>query len=83
MAMAIFDNPVEIPGHDATLRLLNEILEDYQRACYATGKRVEQPHLKDTARKAIQALSPFYSESDADKLLERAASRPSPARGHP
>ena len=81
--MAIFDNAIEIPGHDITLQLLDDILQDYQRACYATGKRVEQPHLKDTARKAIQALSPFYSESDADKLLERAASRPSPAGGHP
>jgi hypothetical protein len=83
MAMAILDNPVEIPGHDVTLRLLNQILEDYQKACYATGKWVEQPHLKDAARKAIQALSPFYSESDANKLLERAASRPLFARKYP
>jgi hypothetical protein len=73
--MALFDN-FEIPGHDATLRQLQDIIEDYQRACYATGKRVAQPHLKETARKAIQALSPFYSESDAEKLLERAVSRP-------
>ena len=81
--MSIFDNPVGIPGHDVTLRLLNDILENYQRACYATGKRVEQPHLKDAAKKAIQGLSPFYSGGDADKLLERAASRPWPAGKHP
>jgi hypothetical protein len=75
--MALFDN-LEIPGHDVTLRQLEDIIEEYQRACYATGKRVAQPHLKETARKAIQGLSPFYSESDADRLLERAVSRPPP-----
>ena len=80
--MALFDN-FEIPGHDVTLRQLEGILEDYQRACYATGKRVAQPHLKETARKAIQALSPFYSESDADRLLERAVSRPAPGSARP
>jgi hypothetical protein len=74
--MALFDNVIEIPGHDVTLRLLDDILEDYRRACYATGKRVHQPHLKETAIEAIRALSRFYSESDADKLLERAAARP-------
>jgi len=74
--MALFDNLIEIPGHDVTLRQLDEILEDYQRACYATGKWVEQPHLKETAIKAIRALSPFYSESDADKLLQRSVARP-------
>jgi hypothetical protein len=56
----LFDKSIRIPGHDITLRLLEDILEDYQKACYATGKRVEQPHLKDAAKKAIQALSPFY-----------------------
>jgi hypothetical protein len=61
-----------------TLRQLNDIIEEYQRACYATGKRVDQPHLRETARKAIQSLSPFYSESDADRLLERAVSRQRP-----
>jgi hypothetical protein len=75
IAETFFDNAIGIPGHDVTLRLLDEILEDYHRACYATGKLVQQPHLKDTAKKAIQALSPFYSESDADKLLERAVAR--------
>jgi len=75
--MSLFDHSICIPGHDATLRALDEILEDYKRACYATGKRVDQPHLKDTAKKAIQALSPFYTEADAAKLLERAASRSS------
>jgi hypothetical protein len=74
--MALFDNSLELPGHDTTLRELNEIIEGYQKACYATGKRVDQPHLRETARKAIQALSPFYSESDADRLLERAISKP-------
>jgi hypothetical protein len=73
--MALFDNLIEIPGHDVTLRQLDEILGDYQRACYATGKRVEQPHLKETAIKAILTLSPFYSEGDAEKLLERAVAR--------
>lgn len=76
--MALFDNSFGIPGHDATLKQLEEIIEGYQSACYATGKRVEQPHLKETARKAIQALSPFYSESDVDKLLDRAVRRPPP-----
>ena len=71
----LFDNAIGIPGHDITLRLLDDILEDYRKACYATGKRVEQPHLKDIAKRAIQDLSPFYSESDADKLLERAVAR--------
>jgi hypothetical protein len=74
--MAIFDNSLEFPGHDVTLRQLDEIIEEYQKACYATGKRVDQPHLRETARRAIQALTPFYSESDADKLLERAVSKP-------
>ena len=78
--MAIFDNKIITSGHDNTLEKLDCILEDYQRVCYATGKRVEQPHLKDAARKAIQELSPFYSESDAERLLERAAAKPSPAR---
>jgi hypothetical protein len=79
----IFDNVIRIPGHDITLRLLEDILEDYQKACYATGRRVEQPHLKDVAKKAIQALSPFYSESDADRLLERAvATRSLAAKKH-
>jgi hypothetical protein len=68
----LFDNVIEIPGHDITLRLLDNILEDYRKACYATGKQVEQPHLKDVAKRAIQELSPFYSPSDADRLLERA-----------
>ena len=76
--MTFFDYSFDLPGHDATLRQLDEIIEDYQKACYATGKRVDQPHLKETARKAIQSLSPFYSESDADRLLERAVSRPRP-----
>jgi hypothetical protein len=76
--MALFDNWFGLPGHDATLRQLDEIIEEYQKACYATGKRVDQPHLKESARKAIQALSPFYSESDADRLLERAISKPRP-----
>jgi len=74
--MTFFDYSFNLPGHDETLRQLDEIIEDYQKACYATGKRVEQPHLRETARKAIQSLSPFYSESDADRLLERAISRP-------
>ena len=73
--MTLFDYSFDLPGHDATLRQLDDIIEEYQRACYATGKRVDQPHLKETARKAIQSLSPFYSESDADRLLERAVSR--------
>ena len=72
--MALFDS-VDFPGHDATLRQLDEIIEEYRRACYATGKRVDQPHLRETARKAIQSLSPFYSESDAERLLERAIAR--------
>ena len=76
--MALFDNSLGLPGHDATLRQLDEIIEEYQKACYATGKRVDQPHLRDTAQRAIRALSPFYSESDADKLLERAISKPRP-----
>jgi hypothetical protein len=80
--MALFDN-VEIPGHDATLRQLENIIEEYRRACYATGKRVAQPHLKETALKAIQTLSPFYSESDADRLLERAVHRPAPGSARP
>ena len=74
--MTLFDYSFDLPGHDETLRQLDNIIEEYQRACYATGKRVDQPHLRETARKAIQSLSPFYSESDADKLLERAISRP-------
>jgi len=74
--MTLFDYQFDLRGHDETLRQLNDIIEEYQRACYATGKRVDQPHLRETARKAIQSLSPFYSESDADKLLERAVSRP-------
>ena len=76
--MSIFGNAIEIPGHDVTLRLLDEILVEYQRACYATGRRVEQPHLKDTAREAIQRLSPFYTKSDADRLLDRAVAKRSP-----
>jgi len=76
--MTFFDYSFDLPGHDVTLRQLDDIIEEYQRACYATGKRVDQPHLRETARKAIQSLSPFYSESDADRLLERAVSRPQP-----
>jgi hypothetical protein len=75
---SIFDNAIKISGHDATLRLLDEILADYRKACYATGRRVEQPHLKDSARKAIQDLSPFYSRGDAERLLDRAVARPLP-----
>jgi hypothetical protein len=74
--MALFDNSFELAGHDVTLRQLDEIIEEYQKACYATGKRVDQPHLRETARNAIRALSPFYSESDADRLLERAIRKP-------
>jgi hypothetical protein len=70
--MKYFDEAIDIPGHDGTMRLLDDIIEDYQKACFATGKRVEQPHLKDSAKKAIQALSPFYSEGDAERLLARA-----------
>src|ERR1700730_16600360 len=77
--MALFDNSLGLPGHDAALRQLDEIIEEYQKACYATGQRVDQQHLRDTARRAIQELSPFYSESDADKLLERAVRKPRPA----
>ena len=73
--MALFDSFI-LPGHDATLQQLDEIIGEYRKACYATGKRVDQPHLRETARKAIQSLSPFYSESDADRLLERAVTRP-------
>ena len=76
--MSIFGDAIEIPGHDVTLRLLEEILADYQRACYATGRRVEQPHLKDTASKAIQRLSRFYTKRDADRLLDRAVAKRSP-----
>jgi hypothetical protein len=76
--MALFDDLTELLGHDVTLQQLDEIIEEYRKACYATGKYVDQPHLRETARKAIQALSPFYSESDADKLLERAVSKPRP-----
>jgi hypothetical protein len=76
--MALFDNSFELAGHDVTLRQLDEIIEEYQKACYATGKRVDQPHLRETARNAIRALSPFYSESDADRLLERAIRKPRP-----
>jgi hypothetical protein len=75
--MALFDT-FAFPGHDATLRQLNDIIEEYRRACYATGKRVDQPHLRETARKAIQSLSPFYSGSDADRLLDRAICQPQP-----
>jgi len=74
--MAFFDYSFDLPGHDKTLRQLDDIIQEYRKACYATGKRVNQPHLRETARKAIQSLSPFYSESDADRLLERAVSRP-------
>lgn len=74
-AKTLFDNAIGIPGHDITMRLLDEILEDYRKCCYATGKLVKQPHLKDVARGAIQDLSPFYSASDADRLLERAIAR--------
>ena len=74
--MTFFDYSCDLPGHDVTFRQLVDIIEEYQKACYATGKRVDQPHLRETARKAIQSLSRFYSESDADKLLERAVSRP-------
>jgi hypothetical protein len=70
--MKYFDEVIDIPGHDVTMRLLDDIIEDYQKACFATGKRVEQPHLKDSAKKAIQALSSFYSEGDAERLLARA-----------
>jgi len=76
--MTLFDYSFDLPGHDETLRQLDNIIEEYQRACYATGKRVDQPHLKETARKAIQSLSPFYTESDAERLLERALSRARP-----
>jgi len=74
--MAFFDYSFDLPGHDVTLRQLEDIIQEYRKACYATGKRVDQPHLRETARKAIQSLSPFYSERDADRLLERAVSRP-------
>ena len=77
-SMTLFDYQFDLRGHDETLRQLNDIIEEYQRACYATGKRVDQPHLKETARKAIQSLSPFYTESDAERLLERALSRARP-----
>jgi hypothetical protein len=76
--MTFLDYSLDLPGHDVTLRQLNDIVEEYQRACYATGKRVDQPHLREKARKEIQSLSPFYSESDGDRLLERAVSRPRP-----
>jgi hypothetical protein len=74
--MAFFDYSFDLPGHDKTLLQLDDIIQEYRKACYATGKRVNQPHLRETARKAIQSLSPFYSESDADRLLERAIGRP-------
>lgn len=70
--MKYFDEVIDIPGHNVTMRLLDDIIEDYQKACFATGKRVEQPHLENSAKKAIQALSPFYLESDAERLLARA-----------
>jgi hypothetical protein len=76
--MTFFDYSFDLPGHDVTLRQLDDIIQEYRKACYATGRRVDQPHLKETARKAIQSLSPFYSESDADRLLDRAVSRPRP-----
>ena len=76
--MTFFDYSFDLPGHDATLRELDDIIENYKKACYANGKRVDQPHLRETARKSIQSLSPFYTESDADRLLERAVSRPRP-----
>ena len=62
--MAFFDYSFDLPGHDKTLRQLDDIIQEYRKACYATGKRVNQPHLRETARKAIQSLSPFYSEGD-------------------
>lgn len=70
--MHYFDEVIDIAGHEVTMRLLDDIIEVYQKACFATGKRVEQPHLKNSAKKAIQALSPFYSEGDAERLLARA-----------
>jgi hypothetical protein len=76
--MTFFDYSFDLPGHDVTLRQLDDIIQEYRKACYATGKRVDQPHLKETALKAIQALSPFYSESDAERLLDRAVSRSRP-----
>lgn len=71
----IFNYTFDLPGHDITLRQLDDIIEEFRKACYATGKLVDQPHLREIARKAIQALSPFYSERDADRLLGRALNR--------
>jgi hypothetical protein len=74
--MPFFDYSFDLPGHDITLRQLDDIIEEYRRACYATGKLVDQPHLREVALKAIQALSPFYSQRDAERLLARALNSP-------
>ncbi len=74
--MLTCDGVFAVLGHEETLGRLDDILKEYKRACYATGKWVDQPHLRENARKAIQGLSPFYSVSDADKLLERSLGRP-------
>jgi hypothetical protein len=75
--MLTFGAIFEVLGHEHTLERLDNILKEYKKACYATGKRVDQPHLREKARNAIQGLSPFYSVSDAEKLLKRALGRPS------
>jgi hypothetical protein len=57
-------------------RVNNRICTESARLGFgAIGKYVVQDHLRDKAREAIKAL-PFYSASDAERLLGRAVSKP-------
>jgi hypothetical protein len=73
--MSIFST-IEIPGHEKTLESLRVIAEEYRKDCWTTGKHMPNPRLREAAIQRILQLSQFYSPSDAEKILNRAASRP-------
>jgi len=69
---------IEIPGHEKTLQPLLAIAEEYRRDCWTTGKHMPNPRLREAAIQKILQLSQFYSASDAEKILNRAAGKPLP-----
>jgi hypothetical protein len=75
--MNFFDT-TEIPGHEKILQSLREIVEEYRKDCWTTGEHMPNPRLREAAIQKILQLSQFYSASDAEKILVRAAGKPFP-----
>lgn len=73
--MSIF-HTIDIPGHEKTLQSLRSIVEEYRKDCWTTGKYMANPRLREAAIEKILQLSQFYSASDAEKMLNRAAGKP-------